>query len=38
LGGDVGIEKICKSVRMSRAAFDAMRRNMIEATVHRLTK
>lgn len=38
LGGDPGIEKLCKSVRMSRTAFDAMRRNMIEAAVHRLTK
>ena len=38
LGGDAGIEKICKSVRMSRTAFDALRRNMIEAAVHRLTK
>ena len=38
LGGDAGIEKLCKSVRMSRGAFDAMRRNMIESAVHRLTK
>lgn len=38
LGGDVGIEKLCKSVRMSRGAFDAMRRNMIEACVHKLTR
>ena len=38
LGGDEGIEKLCKSVRMSRTAFDAMRRNMIESLVHKLTK
>jgi hypothetical protein len=38
LGGDAGIEALCKSVRMDRMAFDAMRRNMIEAAVHKLTK
>jgi len=38
LGGDAGIDKLCKSVKMSRGAFDAMRRNMIEACVHKLTK